>query len=231
MLLIQFIPIQLVASIPNQGIYANTLISLLILLLLVYAIKCLRLSLASYIIQLYSYFAASLSLIIQVYSSSTQGQSLSRRISSIGGVPLGRRSIILLSSFWRGLYYQYFVRADLLSYRILLYSSEPLIQFREDSTTQQSATLIGGVYMLTSSSALAVVLNTPVIRQSALYQILASTQQTYLALLIKPRPPSGIYQQEAIYSMRGATVIVYSCLIYLAVMPYIDPAIPNRHTS
>ena len=90
---------------------------------------------------------------------------------------------------------------------------------------------MGKVCMSTSSLALAIVQNAPIIRQSALYQILASTQQTCLALLINPHPPSSIYQQEAAYSMRGTTIAVYSYLIYLVVMPYIDPAMPDRHTS
>ena len=137
--------------------HTNAPTSPLISLLLVYTRRCLRLSLASYTIQLYSYFTISLSLVIQVYSGLIQEQSFSRRISSIGGIPLGRHSIVLFSSFQRGLYYQYLVRAHLLSYRILQYSGKPLMQFRDDSTTWQSATLIGGIYILTSSSALAIV--------------------------------------------------------------------------
>ena len=31
--------------------------------------------------------------------------------------------------------------------------------------------------------------------------------------------------------MCGTTVAVYSCLICLVVMPYIDPAMPDRHAS
>jgi len=31
--------------------------------------------------------------------------------------------------------------------------------------------------------------------------------------------------------MRGITIVVYSCLIYLVIMPYIDPVILDRHIS